>query len=223
MADTGVRRGPLGYLLAAVLVVLFLLLAWQALDLLLLLFIAILFAVYLSAVTDWFQRRLHLPRPLGITLGLLATLLGFGLVGVLLVPPLLAQVADLLAVLPARLMVWESSLVRLAERYPLVRDVLGPVFGWTKPQTVAVFELTYSAGFLCVELLFRGALVIGMARVLGKDAILPMAGLYAVIHFGKPAVETVSGAETVRKVSSGIENPSEAPTVAVPEASRVTK
>ena len=81
MADTGVRRGPLGYLLAAILVVLFLLLAWQALDLLLLLFIAILFAVYLSAVTDWFQRRLHLPRPLGIALGLFATLLGFGSVG----------------------------------------------------------------------------------------------------------------------------------------------
>lgn len=127
MADAGVRRGPLGYLLAAVLLVLFSLLAWQALDLLLLLFIAILFAVYLSAVTDWFQKRLHLPRPLGIALGLLATLVGFGAVGVLLVPALLAQVADLLAVLPARLMVWESSLVRLAERYPLVRDLLGPV------------------------------------------------------------------------------------------------
>ena len=54
-------------------------------------------------------------------------MLGFGLVGVLLVSPLLAQVADLLAVLPARLMMWESSLVQLAEGYPLVRDVLGPV------------------------------------------------------------------------------------------------
>lgn len=128
MADTGVvRRGPLGYLLAAVIVVLSLVLAWQALDLLLLLFISILFAVYLSAVTDWFQTRLHLPRPLGIALGLFATLLGIGTVGVLLVPPLLEQVAELLGVLPARLMVWESSLVRLAERFPLARDVLGPV------------------------------------------------------------------------------------------------
>ncbi len=120
-------RGPLRTLFAAVLVVLLVVAAWRTADLLLLLFIAVLFAVYLATVTDWFQRRLHLPRPVGIALGLLATLLGFGGVGVLLVPPLFEQVGDLLTVLPARLMVWESSLVGLAERYPLVRDVLGPL------------------------------------------------------------------------------------------------
>jgi predicted PurR-regulated permease PerM len=124
MADSSPRRGPFAYLIAAALVGLFLLVLWQAFDLLLLLFIAVLFAVYLAAVTDVFQKRLHLPRPLGIALGLGATLFGFGLVGVLLIPPLLEQVSALLSSLPARLMVWESSLVRFAERYPLVGDLI---------------------------------------------------------------------------------------------------
>ena len=54
------------------------------------------------------------------------------------------------------------------------------------------FELIYGMDFLSVELLFRGALIIGMTKVLGKEAVLPMVAAYVFIHFGKPAGEAIS-------------------------------
>jgi membrane protease YdiL (CAAX protease family) len=35
-------------------------------------------------------------------------------------------------------------------------------------------------------------LVIGIVSIIGREAILPMALLYVVIHFGKPLTETIS-------------------------------
>ncbi len=113
--------------MGALAVVLLLLFAWKSSELLILFFIAVLLAVYLSALTDWFQRRLRLPRPVGIASGVVLTVVAFWGVGFLLIPPLTAQVGELLAVLPRRLMIWEADLVRLAESYPVVRDLLGPV------------------------------------------------------------------------------------------------
>lgn len=123
----GQPRGWFRVLLGAVAVVLLLIIAWQSSELLLLFFIAVLLAVYLSTLTDWFQKRLRLPRPLGIFAAVLLTVLFIWGVGMLLVPPLTDQAGELLAVLPQRLIVWEADLVRLAERYPVVRDLLGPV------------------------------------------------------------------------------------------------
>lgn len=68
------------------------------------------------------------------------------------------------------------------------------VFGMSTWLYTAIFEFTYAIDFVMTELVFRGLLVIGMTRVLGKDAILPMVGLYVAIHFGKPLTETVSSA-----------------------------
>jgi predicted PurR-regulated permease PerM len=120
-------RGWFQVLMGALAVVLLLLFAWKSSELLILFFIAVLLAVYLSALTDWFQRRLRLPRPLGIASGVVLTVVAFWGVGYLLIPPLTAQVGELLAVLPRRLLIWEADLVRLAESYPVVRDLLGPV------------------------------------------------------------------------------------------------
>lgn len=55
-----------------------------------------------------------------------------------------------------------------------------------------IYELGYSLNFACVELLFRGAFVIGMVSILGRNAILPVAALYCVVHFGKPTGEMLS-------------------------------
>ncbi|MFQ5747286.1 MAG: AI-2E family transporter [Gemmatimonadota bacterium] len=120
-------RGRLRLLVTAVAIVLALLFVYLASELLLLLFISILFAVYLSALTDWLQTKLGLPRPLGITASLLLTLVGFGGVGVLLIPNLTRQAADLIALLPDRIVSWETGLTRLAERYPLLSDMIGPL------------------------------------------------------------------------------------------------
>ncbi|GHT32325.1 hypothetical protein FACS189434_03820 [Bacteroidia bacterium] len=43
-----------------------------------------------------------------------------------------------------------------------------------------------------MELIFRGALVIGMATVIGRQAVLPMVAAYVALHFGKPVLETMS-------------------------------
>lgn len=54
------------------------------------------------------------------------------------------------------------------------------------------YEPFYLSGFMALEWLFRGFLVIGMVKYLGHRAVLPMAVLYCVIHFGKPMGECIS-------------------------------
>lgn len=55
-----------------------------------------------------------------------------------------------------------------------------------------LFELSYGSDFLTIELFFRGFLIIGLSRWLGKEAILPVAIFYCSIHFGKPLGECIS-------------------------------
>lgn len=62
-----------------------------------------------------------------------------------------------------------------------------PVWG-----TLTLYETLYTIDFLWTELIFRGFLVIGMAAILGKGSILPMASIYAFRHFAKPLAESVS-------------------------------
>ncbi|MDR2039413.1 MAG: CPBP family intramembrane metalloprotease [Bacteroidales bacterium] len=55
-----------------------------------------------------------------------------------------------------------------------------------------IFETVYMSDFLMVELIFRGALVIGMVSLMGRNAVLPMIAVYVALHFGKPVLETIS-------------------------------
>lgn len=59
-------------------------------------------------------------------------------------------------------------------------------------QAFGLFQLCYGADFVFTELFFRGLLVIGLARWLGKAAVMPMVAWYMVIHFGKPAGEAMA-------------------------------
>jgi membrane protease YdiL (CAAX protease family) len=54
------------------------------------------------------------------------------------------------------------------------------------------FEFFYGLDFVAVELFFRGFLILAFAELCGRHAILPMACFYVLIHFWKPAGETVS-------------------------------
>jgi len=58
--------------------------------------------------------------------------------------------------------------------------------------TAGIYELCYGFDFISVELFFRGFLVVALSRFVGKDAILAMVVVYAFLHFGKPAGETIS-------------------------------
>jgi len=66
------------------------------------------------------------------------------------------------------------------------------IFGLKNWEHTAIFESVYASFYVMTELIFRGALVIGLANILGKKAILPMIALYCCIHFGKPIGETIS-------------------------------
>lgn len=58
--------------------------------------------------------------------------------------------------------------------------------------TTGFFQLCYGLDFTTVELFFRGFLVIGMLRFLGKGVVWPMLATYCVLHFGKPLGESIS-------------------------------
>lgn len=55
-----------------------------------------------------------------------------------------------------------------------------------------LFEFSYGTDFFSIEIFFRGFLIIGFIKWVGKDAILPMACFYCSIHFGKPLGECIS-------------------------------
>lgn len=80
-------------------------------------------------------------------------------------------------------------------QYPMyMHSQFNQVAGWPDFLNVAVYELSYGAAFLPVELLFRGFLAIGMARLIGKEAVLPMVVAYVFLHFEKPLGEAISSA-----------------------------
>jgi len=113
------RRGfPLGWVLLAVIVVALLV---RTIDVLIIIFLSIILAVYLDAVSGFLQRRLGVPRSLGLTAAVALTI--GGLVGVffLIAPAVTAQVQDLTANLPKFLSELDQSINRLLSRIPVLR------------------------------------------------------------------------------------------------------
>lgn len=98
-------------------------------EILLLLFIAVLFGLYLGAVTDVFQQRLHIPRPVGVALAVLFTIAGLVGVGYLVVPPVADQTQELVEASPQLLAGWDSALVEVASRSPLFAEAVGVAGG----------------------------------------------------------------------------------------------
>ncbi|NJD10484.1 MAG: AI-2E family transporter, partial [Gemmatimonadetes bacterium] len=119
------NRRPYGALIAAVFTLLLLLFLYSVMEVLLLLFIAILFSVYLSAFTDGLLRRCGIPRPLGLGVAFLLT--GVAVAGLLLlmVPPVLQQTQELLDALPAQTALWEQKLLELTARNSFLAQLFG--------------------------------------------------------------------------------------------------
>jgi hypothetical protein len=97
----------------------------------------------------------------------------------------------LLLMLP--LLLSASFLESFQRQYPMYKAnsahlILG-VPAWS---TALAYEIAYGLDFITVELLFRGFFVIGLAKVMGRHAIVPMAVIYCMLHFGKPAGEAIS-------------------------------
>jgi predicted PurR-regulated permease PerM len=110
------RIGPI--ITAVVLTVLLLWLLGATADIFLLLFIGILISLYLSAVTDFFERRLRIPRQLAFTLALLVTIAAVVGLFWLLVPPVILQTQQLVRVLPNYITTWETGIENAIKRVP---------------------------------------------------------------------------------------------------------
>ncbi|HET6232999.1 MAG TPA: AI-2E family transporter [Longimicrobiaceae bacterium] len=119
-------RSPYAVLVAAVFIVLLLAFVYNVAEVLFLFFIAALFSLYLRAITEFLEERLRFSRGMGILTALLVTLLGIVGVFWLVVPPVLTQTQDLVALLPAQITTWMGALHRIAARYPLIASMLPP-------------------------------------------------------------------------------------------------
>jgi len=94
-------------------------------EILLLFFVAILFAIYLAWITEVFQRRLGAPRWVGLLAALLITIAGTTAMFWLIIPPLIQQTRELIAILPAQLATVEAKLLEIAEHSPAIGQFLG--------------------------------------------------------------------------------------------------
>jgi predicted PurR-regulated permease PerM len=184
-AETERRRGfPLGWVLLAVIVAALLV---RTIDVLLVLFLAIILAVYLNAVSGFLQRRAGvLP---GVALGAALALTLGGLVGVvfLIVPAVVGQVQDLVANLPQYLTDLDQSINRLFRSIPVLRR--GVTEG-TSPGLLAT-SLNELFGFLRgalvpylkggLELIIISVSVLVMAVYLSRNPAVYVDGLVALV------------------------------------------
>jgi predicted PurR-regulated permease PerM len=184
-AETEKRRGfPLGWVLLAVIVIALLV---RTIDVLIIVFLAIILAVYLDAVSGFLQRQLGIPRYLGLAAAVALTI--GALVGVvfLIAPAVASQVQDLVANLPQFLAELDASINRLFRSIP----VLGRgVTGGTGPGLLAT-SLNELVGVLRgavvpylkggIELIIKVVSVFVMALYLTREPSVYVDGLIAIV------------------------------------------
>jgi predicted PurR-regulated permease PerM len=119
------NRRPYTVLIATVFAFLLLLFLYSVAEVLLLLFIAVLFSVYLSAITDSLQKRLAIPRVAGLLIAVIFTALVMTGVIYLIVPPVLTQSQELIQAMPALMARWENDLIELAGRSSFMAALMG--------------------------------------------------------------------------------------------------
>jgi predicted PurR-regulated permease PerM len=119
-AEPRYRFGPI--IGATVATVLLVWLFWKIADIVLLLFVAVLVSLYLSAVTDVICKRVRLPRALAFTFAVLATIGAIVGLGALLVPPVVEQTRQLMGRLPDYIKTWQDAIARLTVRYPMLGE-----------------------------------------------------------------------------------------------------
>jgi predicted PurR-regulated permease PerM len=141
-------------------------LAVRVVPVLLLVFLAVLVAVFLSAVTDLLGRRLGIGRGLGLTLAALGTTGAVITLGALFVPPVVGQTRALVTGLPQTLASLQAALERLGQEYPVLRDsaLADPQSGLVAGVVADVTE--YLRGAIVPYLRVGGRLLLDSAAVL---------------------------------------------------------
>lgn len=90
------------------------------------------------------------------------------------------------------LIVWASYQPAFLKMYPRYKPGAAERF-LSQPHllTLLIFQITYALRFVTVELFFRGFMVLGVQKFMGRSVIIPMVVLYAFWHFGKPMGEAI--------------------------------
>jgi predicted PurR-regulated permease PerM len=159
----------------------------RVVEVVLMLFIAVLLAVYLSAVTDQLERRWRVPRWLGLTLTVVATIAALFGMGALLIPPVLDQTQALIAGLPNTLADAQNALAQLARRYPVLRrtELADPSSGLVAEliNDATVFLRGSLVPYLRVtgKLFIEGFSVVVMALYLARQPALYYQGVMALV------------------------------------------
>jgi predicted PurR-regulated permease PerM len=141
-------------------------LAIRVVPVILLVFLAVLIAVFLSAVTDLLGRRFGIGRGLGLTLAATGTTGAVIALGALFIPPVVEQTRALVTGLPQTLASLQAALERLGQEYPVLRDsaLADPQSGLVAGVVADVTE--YLRGAIVPYLRVGGRLLLDAAAVL---------------------------------------------------------
>ena len=177
MSDTPltarVRFAPA--LAATVATVLLLWLMFRTSDIFLLLFVAVLFSLYLGAVTDAISARSKLPRGLAFTIGFVLTLGAIVGLVTLLVPPVVEQTQQLVSSLPRFRDAWQGWLEGMLERYPAFRQI------WSDESSKLVGTLVQQSEAAVGEILPR---VVGLGHAVVNIVSIMVMGIFLALHPG---------------------------------------
>ena len=117
---------PYSVLIATIFAILLLLFVYSVADVLLMVFVAALFSLYLGGIADFLQARINMPRGVGLACAVLFTVLLATGIGFLVVPPVLQQTQELVTALPNEITGWTKSLQGLVNRYPILASIIHP-------------------------------------------------------------------------------------------------
>ncbi|HEX2248950.1 MAG TPA: AI-2E family transporter [Gemmatimonadales bacterium] len=180
------RRGiPLAWVFVAVLIVALLV---YTVDVLLVLFLAIILAVYLDSVSSFLQRQTGMPPGVGLATGLVLSLGAIVGVVLLIAPAVTGQVQDLIANLPRYLSDLDQTLNRLFRNVPLLRRGFSGDSGTPGLLATSLSEmLSFLRGALVpylkggLELLIIMVSVVVMAVYLTRNPAVYVEGLVALV------------------------------------------
>lgn len=159
----------------------------QVVGVLLLVFMAVIGAVYFSAITDELERRFRMPRWVGLLCAVLGTIAVVAGTGALIVPPVIDQTQALLSGLPQTLSDVQNVIAHWAARYDVLRrtELADPKSG------LIAHVIDDAADFLRGSLLpylraggqlfIEGASVLVMALYLARQPQLYRDGVLALV------------------------------------------
>jgi predicted PurR-regulated permease PerM len=184
----GRRGSPLGWLVLAVVVVA---LVVRTVDVLLVLFLAVILAVYLDAIARFLRRAFGIPQTLGLATSVALSLGALVGVVMLIAPAVTDQVSDLLTNYPKYLIALDQAINRLLQNVP----ILGPNLATEGAPGVLATALNDIFGFLRgaavpylkggVEFLIGGVSVIVMAVYLARHPGVYVEGLVVLVPPGR--------------------------------------